>query len=1677
MANPDFEADAIGASPAGWTVTKYLFRGANDPSGANATASNPPRLVSDLDLTTGTSTFQSSTINSFLATEVVGGTNMSLADTDAPQLQFPLFGERSLRINKTSSVVGDRKNANAVVQTFNVTSADVDPADGLVHVRMAMAPVLENPNHGYHEQPFHFVQVENVTNGTILYANNNAAGDPGVPWIRVNPGTNNEVNYTLWQLLDWTGTTDEVAVGDQVKVTIIGGGCSLGGHWGRVYADAESGDFPIAYVGATGLDFAAPGANLPYTVTYRNNSGATVNNAVVTIVTPPNTTFVSTTATGCTTPAVGSGGTITCPLGTLAAGARANFNLTLKTASSFSGRVTFGNYILTATGAKSAYGMKVITEVGTQRTVNVSKVNPANGTVSTFPSIASCGLTCTSASGSVTSGTIMTFTARPKAGETFIGWSGGACSGTATSCTTTVNANTNVIATFSSLALTGTATTLTYDAGSAATVVDSAVAVTGTTPTVTSATVAITTGIVPAEDVLAVTNGSGITGSYNASTGVLTLTGSATPAQYQAVLRTVTYRNTVSPLPTTAPRAVTFALNGLTTARPVQVRAQPSVAVTAPASSGPLASSVTFTATLTPLASTGTVQFTVDGSNVGSPVTLASGAATLTTTTLTVGPHVIGAVYSGDTERLTATASTTSNGAFAYTVNKYPNGTGPCTSGNATNNCVSGLCNTTTSTCGGALNTSCTNANECAGNVCEGGKCGTSNGNPVGPGACTSVNAATVCQSGACSVNGSNCIPAVNGCYVDADCAAAKHCNRNTLSCEDDKANGVAIPNDGIRNGTCAGAGSTAACLSGQCNTTTNTCAGPNTTTSCTAANECVTNFCDATNNKCGRANGNGPCTTGNATTVCQSGACSATSGTCIPSGGCSVDADCPAAQHCNRNALTCVADLANGVAIPNDGLHNGACNAANASATCLSGQCNATTNTCAGPNTTTSCTAANQCVTNVCGSNGSCGTTTGGGTSPGGCTSGTASTVCQSSTCSVNGANCIPASNGCYVDADCAAAKHCNRNTLTCVDDKANGVAIPNDGLHDGTCTTANAAATCTSGQCNAVTNTCAGPNTTTSCTNANQCVTNVCDASNGKCGRTDGTGPCFGAASSCQSGVCNATADGSTSACVPTGPSRCWVDADCPVSDYCARSVLTCRPKETNGTPLPADTLHHACATGNVNAACASGRCNPTTNTCGGPNVTTNCAAANQCITNVCGTNGKCGRTEGEAGCTAATAAAVCQSSTCSTNSGTCIVAGTCWADSDCAANQHCNRNTGACTADKANGEAIPNDGIRNGTCGGPGVAEGCESGECNAATNTCGGPNVTTSCTNANQCVKNACGSNDKCGLANGQLAPGANGCAGTNSGVCQSNTCSVNGTHCIPEPQLSGCYVDGDCPSAKHCNRNTLTCVDDKANGVAIPNDGLHTGVCNDANALATCQSGKCNAQTNTCAGPNTTTTCANANECVTNVCGSNGKCGYADGQAGCTTATAATCQSNVCTASGVCLPAGKCWVDSDCPATDYCARNANTCRPKEPSGTPIPNDGLHDGACTEANAQATCASGKCNAEAKTCGEVNSSTCAQASQCTSNVCFSDGACGVPSNGSCTENAQCRSGACADGFCTTPGAEVRGNGGVSCAVSTASAPANEPASPAWLLGLAISVAVTRRRKGRDTTTTTTR
>ena len=85
--------------------------------------------------------------------------------------------------------------------------------------------------------------------------------------------------------------------------------------------------------------------------------------------------------------------------------------------------------------------------------------------------------------------------------------------------------------------------------------------------------------------------------------------------------------------------------------------------VTTSGTPAPVGSTVVLTVAVTAVAPgaglpTGTVQFRIDGADVGAPVTLnGSGQAAYLTNTLTVGRHTVAAVYAGDGAFTTSTSA------------------------------------------------------------------------------------------------------------------------------------------------------------------------------------------------------------------------------------------------------------------------------------------------------------------------------------------------------------------------------------------------------------------------------------------------------------------------------------------------------------------------------------------------------------------------------------------------------------------------------------------------------------------------------------------------------------------------------------------------------------------------------------------------------------------------------------------------------------------------------------------------------------------------------------------------------------------------------------------------------------------------------------------------------------
>ena len=104
--------------------------------------------------------------------------------------------------------------------------------------------------------------------------------------------------------------------------------------------------------------------------------------------------------------------------------------------------------------------------------------------------------------------------------------------------------------------------TLAYTEGDSATVIDGTLTITDVDDTnMEGATITISSGYESSEDVLAFTNANGITGSWNSGTGVLTLSGSASKANYETAFESITYQNTNTDDPDNTNRTITWVVS------------------------------------------------------------------------------------------------------------------------------------------------------------------------------------------------------------------------------------------------------------------------------------------------------------------------------------------------------------------------------------------------------------------------------------------------------------------------------------------------------------------------------------------------------------------------------------------------------------------------------------------------------------------------------------------------------------------------------------------------------------------------------------------------------------------------------------------------------------------------------------------------------------------------------------------------------------------------------------------------------------------------------------------------------------------------------------------------------------------------------------------------------------
>jgi uncharacterized repeat protein (TIGR01451 family) len=254
-------------------------------------------------------------------------------------LKFPKFGLYSGRVNYTIP----NQTSNTISQQSVVAAGDVDSSDGLVHIRFAYAPVLENPGHSPSQQPYFYIAVRNVTKGNaLLFESLNFSNQSGVPW-KPSP-INSGVLYTDWQLADIAPGNAQLAVGDNIEIEVIGAGCSPSGHYGYIYVDAFGSLLPgLSVVKTADKTVVSPGDSLTYTFTYRNSGSTTVNNVLVTETIPAQTTYVSVTNPGACSFAAG---VVTCNFGTMNPGASGTFGVTVTVDAGATVSIDNGNYTI-----------------------------------------------------------------------------------------------------------------------------------------------------------------------------------------------------------------------------------------------------------------------------------------------------------------------------------------------------------------------------------------------------------------------------------------------------------------------------------------------------------------------------------------------------------------------------------------------------------------------------------------------------------------------------------------------------------------------------------------------------------------------------------------------------------------------------------------------------------------------------------------------------------------------------------------------------------------------------------------------------------------------------------------------------------------------------------------------------------------------------------------------------------------------------------------------------------------------------------------------------------------------------------------------------------------------------------------------------------------------------------
>ncbi len=1579
----------------GWTVTTNLN------NSGTTTSPFPPASIANLNLTAG---------GTNKSRVITGATNSVIPNglTSASTLRVPRYGTHVAVVNEG----GSSNNTNTLKQTMTTTNADVDPSDGNVHVRFAVAPVLQNPGHANNQQPYFWVQLKNVTRSTMLFETFNFANQPGIPWKSDVSGT---VQYTDWKTFDISPGAAQLAVGDQVELQVIAAGCSLGGHWGEVYVESFGPFLPGLSVSATAPQQVNSGSDLTYTLSYENSGPGAATNVIVAQPIPTGTTFKSVTAPGatCTTPAVGaSSGTVTCNVGSLNAAAAGSIQVTFTVTAASGSTVANGSYTVAADGVASLLGSLVSTTVtsGVQYadlsasisdgvaavvwggtvtyTVTVANAGPVAANAARFQdpipaNVASFSWTCAAAGGATCAasgtGAIDQTVNLPSGGSlTYVitaqvaaGSGSGSITETATVSTpagvTDPNGANNVAVDVNSC---GTLYTLSLAKAGLGTgqVVSVPVAIDcGSSCSSASAQFLFGTSVVLTATA---SPGNTFTGWGGACTG----TGNTCSVTLSAATSVTASFDPPSYAITTS---ASPAGSGTLTCPASVFQGQPAVCTVAPAAGFALGS----------LTDNGTV---VTSSVSGGQYTIAAVAAahTLAATFVKIdGTSCAGASECGSGFCVDGVCCDAACGGQCQACN-LPGKAGTCSPTSGAPVGARPACTSDGTVCGGTCDgmnvASCSYPSaptECRGAACAAGTetlAAVCNGAGACPPLQTQACGAYACQATACGAT----------CVADADCAAGNWCSAG--SCVPQKPAGSVC---GGANQCATGVCADGVCCGGACNGQCESCNLPGKAGTCSpvvGAPQGGRAACSSDGTSCGGACdgvARAACTYPGAATQCRSASCAG--GTATLSASCAGTGSCPPAQTQSCGGYACGATACNATCSTDSQCASGSWCSSNA---CVPQKAPGTT-----------CTAANQCGSGNCVDGVCCGTACGGQCEA--CNLPGSLGTCTAVVGSPQGGRAACASDGSSCGGSC-------------------------DGSSRTACTYPSAASQCRAASCTAGTATLAA----------------ACD----------GAGSCPPASTqSCGSFACAATACNAT----------CSTDAQCAAGSWCSSG--TCVPQESPGGSCSAA---NQCASGN----CVDGVCCDTA--CGGQCEACNLAGAVGTCTPVAGApqgsrpacasdDSSCGGTcdgSSRTACAYPGTATECRAGSCSggtaTLSATCAGTGACPApvtqpcgayacgavaclgncstDGDCASGSWCSG--GVCVAQKPGG----------GSCG---AADQCASGSCAdgvccdaACTGACeacdvaGSVGTCTPVTGAPHGGRPACASD---GSACGGACDGANRASCTypvDTTVCSDASCTggtatlearCGGSGSCPPLQTQACgtfacgatacvgtcAADNDCAAGNWCSAGVCVPKHDPGATCGAGNQ-CGTGFCADG----VCCSAACNGQCEACDVASSVGTCtpvagpphAGRPGCASDATACAGTCDGANPSACAYPGASTVCRPASCTA-GVATIQGVCAGTGSCPPAQTQACGAFACGPAECVGVCVVDTDCADGNW--------CSGGVCMPR-----KANGGSCGAADQCTSGLCV-DGVC---CDAACTGQCEACDVAGAVGTCTPATGAPRGS-----------------------------------------------